>query len=182
MSPADAVRIARETAAELLATYPDLAADPDAFLGTLDGECDALDVAARLIERSLERDDLAEQVNYLLAQRADAARLMRERRDRFSRQRDRLRETAKEIIAACQAPGAPKVTLRRAVFTAWVNQPNDAQRKLIEVDPSQTPADLMKPQPAVPDRDAIRARLQAGKDVPGWSLDNAPPTLTVSQK
>jgi hypothetical protein len=182
MSPADAIRIARETATELLATYPDLAADAEAFLGTLDGECNALDVAARLIERSLERDDLGEQISFLLAQRAEAAKQLRERRERFFRQRDRLRESAKEIIAACQTPGAPNVSLRRAVFTAWVNQPNDAQRKLIEVDAKQTPADLMKPQPDVPDRDAIRARLQAGEQVPGWSLDNAPTTLTVSQR
>ena len=181
LSPADAVRIARETATALIEAFPDVADDPDAFLGTLDGECDALDVAERLVKRALEREELAEEVAYLLAQKKEAADALRERKGRFERQAQRLFDGALEILQACQVEGGPKPKLVRAGFTASIRHPAETQRKLLCIDEAQTP-DRFKRIVREPDKDAIRAALLAGQDVPGWSLGNSAPSLAVRVK
>lgn len=183
MSPEEAKRRAKDAAEALVRDFPELADDPEAFSGTLDGECDALDVAAALIEGAQNRDEHAKDLEFKLAARKDTADRLRERRDRFKRQADRLREEATAILVACCVEGAPRPRLVRSTFTASLRDTASSQRKLLEIDANQTPAEYLVFPPPVPDKDKIRTALQGGKTVPGWELSNDPgPSLQVRVK
>lgn len=64
--------------------------------------------------------------------------------------------------------------LERPAYTATIGQ---GVPSLVITDEKRIPPRLMRP-----DKDAIKAELKGGKEVPGCSLNNSPPTLRITMK
>ena len=114
---------------------------------------------------AMERTKADAVAAFLVQLKADAeqceeyAARQRERADRLMAARKKL---DRYVIACLQAAGKDKV--RGVHFTLRVAR--SAERLVIE-DEGELPLDLMKQPPPVPDGAAIKARLQAGEEVPG---------------
>lgn len=97
------------------------------------------------------------------------------RRDRAARREEVLRET---LLAALQAVGMQ--SHKDAEFTAsW----RHGKPKLLITDETRLPADLITEKITLePDRQAIRAALDAGELIPGAQLSNGNSILTLRTK
>lgn len=154
----------RQAADTLAVESPDLADDERAWIDTLDGLTDGLDLAEWLAERALHQAALA-------AAAKERAKALTARAARFEADEERLRGL---VLALVDAAGGKKVV--RASMTL---SPRNTAPKLIETDASLTPEHLKKSPPAVPDKDAIREDLKAGFDVPGWQMSNGGRSLAI---
>lgn len=164
MKIADAIAEARKAADDLaaLAVEP----DDDAYTDTLDGMTDALDVAAWLVRKSIERDALAASATEMMDR-------LKARHDRFTAARDRLRAAAVAILEAGDIR-----RLERPDFTASVRA---TPARAVEMDRDSTPAQFRREE-WKPDKDAIRKAMLAGGEVDGWTLSNGGTGLTVRTK
>jgi hypothetical protein len=160
----EAIAQLREAAEALAAEHPDLAADERAWLDTLDGLTDGLDLAEYLAERALHLEAMEEAA-------AERAKKLRARVARFVAEQDRLKGL---ILALVDAAGGKKVV--RAAMTL---SPRATPAKLIEVDATQTPPTLMRQPPPEPDKGAIKDALAKGGSVPGWALNNGGRTVAI---
>jgi hypothetical protein len=195
MTVADAIAEARVVAEALASEFPDLAEDEKAWIGTLEGITDALDVADRLIRRALRCRSLAaaakQEMNDLAVRKA-----------RFEGQDEQLTAAALAIVqAACPPDGKGRVRLERPRYTASIA---NVPPKLIITDPDALP-ERFKRVTVEPDKHAIikalRARaaalealpsdataedinaaLAAYPDVPGSTLSNGGVTLRLGTK
>jgi cell fate (sporulation/competence/biofilm development) regulator YlbF (YheA/YmcA/DUF963 family) len=151
----------RQYSALLVAEYPDLEGDEKAFSDTLEGLTDGREVAEVLLNRAV---DIKRRVARIDADSEALKQIVADntaRADRFEAQENSLKAAALELMEAMTLPGK-RVYLESDRFTAWRTTQSDAQRKLLEVDPSKTPAAFMRtlpPPPPVPDKEAIRAIL-----------------------
>ncbi|MBK8909157.1 MAG: siphovirus Gp157 family protein [Rhodospirillales bacterium] len=137
--------------------------DEAAFLDTLDGETDALDIADELIVRALEADALAE------AARAQA----RDLSARAGRMDARSAAIRAQMLALIDAMGVrklerPRATLSRRTGTVSVRI----------VDEAEVPTQLCRVE-RVPDKTAIKRALEAGENVPGAELGRGPDGVTL---
>lgn len=160
----DAITQLREAAALLAADHPDLAADEVAWIDTLDGMTDGLDLAEYLAERALHLSALEDAAR-------ERAKGLQDRAKRFGAEQDRLKAI---ILALVDAAGGKKVV--RAAMTL---SPRATPASLVEVDASLTPEALLKQPPPVPDKAAIKDMLKAGEMVPGWVLNNGGRTVAI---
>lgn len=160
----DAVAQLRAAAEALAAEHPDLAEDERAWLDTLDGLTDGLDLAEWLAERALHLSALEDAA-------VERARALHARAKRFGADQERLKGL---ILALVDAAGGKKVV--RASMTL---SPRATPAKLIEVDPAQTPPDMLRQPPPEPDKGAIKDALKAGHNVPGWQLSNGGRTVAI---
>lgn len=160
----EAIARLREAADALAVEHPDLAADERAWIDTLDGMTDGLDLAEWLAERVLHLKDMTRSVEA----RAEA---LYKRGQRFDADADRLRGL---ILALVDAAGGKKVV--RASMTL---SPRPTPAKLVEVDAKLTPAAMLKQPPPVPNKDAIREALMLGGEVPGWAMSNGGRSLAI---
>ena len=152
----------KRTAAEILDILVD---DPDdqAFLDTLDGETDALDIADTLISRMMHADAMAEAIKA----QEDA---LAARRKRYEARKDALRGIMLQLIDAMGVKKLerPAATIsRRAGGTSCVI-----------TDEAQIPSQLCKAVTS-PDKAAIKAQLMAGEVVPGAALVTGDDGVTV---
>ena len=152
----------RRAAAEILDVLED---DPDeqAFLDTLDGETDALDIADMLIGRAMQAGAMADAIK---AQEADLAA----RRKRYEAREVALRGIMLQLIDAMGVKKLerPAATIsRRAGGVSCVITDEDA-----------VPSQLCKTI-TTPDKAAIKAQLLAGETVPGASLVTGDDGVTV---
>lgn len=166
----EAIAQARHAAEALATAYPDLADDEVAWIDTLDGVTDAIDVADRLIRRSMARARLAEAAK---AEQADIAA----RATRFAAQAEATRNAALAILSAALPPdGKGRIRLERPSYTASVRT---APPKVLVTDEHALPPTMTRQPPPEPDKAAIKAALTAGKNVPGAILSNGTPYLEV---
>lgn len=93
----EALAQARATAETLAAEFPDLAEDERAWLDTLEGLTDALDVCERFIRRALARKRLAEGC-------AAEIRELQARKARFERQQEAAEKVAFTLLLAACPP------------------------------------------------------------------------------
>lgn len=155
--------------AELAASIRELCGDDDlAFADTLDGETDVIQ-AARATVRMIAAAETMEQAAKALAERYGAR--AKDFADRGTRARAALGHFMSEIAA-------PKLTLPEATVTL-VGGDNRSVTGTPDVD--TLPADLVRVK-REPDRTAIKATLQAGREVPGCTLTNGAPRLQIRTK
>ena len=155
-------------AAELLRhEYPDLPADDTAWIDTLDGMTDGLDLAEYLAERALALQSMEKAAK-------DRSDTMRARAKRFAVEEERLRGI---ILALVDAAGGKKVV--RAGLTL---SPRAVAPAVTEHDASLTPIQYLRQPPPVPDKRAIKEALSLGAEVSGWSLSNGGRSLSILTK
>lgn len=158
-----ALAIAADVRALLLAEGADPDGDEALLSGMLDGETDALDVARRL-------------VRYALAMEA-MERAARERADKLSGRAARF---------AIRAAGARRATLdmldalgmKRLDDCEFVATARAGTPGVVVTDEAALPDEFVRISRA-PDKTAIKAALEAGRDVPGVVRRNGAPSLSV---
>ena len=142
----------------LLAEDPDIAADPQLWLDTLDGESNAIDIIRGFISAAIDAEMLADVVSQRKAEIATRA-------DRAERRKQALRTAALNLM---QIAGVDKVP--DPAFSARVQK---GQQHLNELDVTALPADYVDVEVTIahkPKKDRILADLKAGQSVPGASL------------
>jgi hypothetical protein len=163
------VSLARQTLDSLREIHGLVIDDEDEALAALAEEgVDVETVLSRLGRAALDARADVEAANARLTALAG-------RRDRAARREEVLRET---LLAALQAVGMK--SHKDAEFSAsW----RHGKPKLLITDETRLPADLITQKiTLVPDREAIRAALDAGELIPGASLSNGNSILTLRTK
>lgn len=164
MKVEEALRELRAAATWLSENHPDLAADEQAWVDTLDGITNGLDLAEYLAERMLKLEALEQAARQRAGEIEGRAR-------RFAAQQEKLRNLVQALVEA--AGGKPVV---RPTVTLSLRA---VAPKVIEIDASRTPPEYLRQPPATPDRTAIREALKAGKEVDGWTLSNGAKSLSI---
>lgn len=94
--------------------------------------------------------------------------------DSLTQHARRMRQVLAEVL---DEAGAPAV--RNGPHTASVSSGRAA---VTVTDPALIPPSLMRQPPPAPDKVAIAKLLTAGNEVPGATLGNSPPSLTIRSK
>lgn len=153
----------------LLAEDPDIAADPQLWLDTLDGESNAIDIIRGLINAAIDAEMLADATSQRKAEIATRA-------DRAERRKQALRAAALNLM---QVAGIEKIP--DPAFSARVQK---GQQHLSELDVAALPDDYVEVEVTVarkPKKDRILADLKAGQPIPGTSLRAANPYLVINR-
>lgn len=141
--------------------------DPDLLLDMAEGETSLLEridsVIVRIAELGAHAEAVGEQINSLKA-----------RKDRFERQRDLLRGALCQALLVLE-----RNKLERPACT--ISMANSPPTMLV-TDESAVPTTYWKRPDPVLDKVALRKALAEGEAVPGATLDNAPPRLTMRFK
>lgn len=160
----DLSREVREVA-PLVAALRDLCGDDEqAFLDTLEGESDVNAAASRVVRWMLEQDAHANACKELAAVYVARASMFANRHDKA---KGALLDLLNEL-------GVKSMPLPEASLTAKATPP-----KLIgDVDAATLPDNLRRTSYAA-DKAAIKAELEAGREVAGFSLSNGGQSLQV---
>ena len=153
-----AATLIRSIRERLLAEDPDIAADPDLWRDTLDGETDAIDLIRAFVRASIDADVLAEATRKRQAEIAARA-------DRAERRRQAFRSAARSLMDLAQITRLPEPD-----FTARIQA---GQPHLADLDLDALPADYVDVEVTVtrrPLKDRILADLKAGQTIPGARL------------
>ena len=153
-----AAAIIQSARQSLLAEDPDIAADPQLWLDTLDGESNAIDIIREFINAAIDAEMLADATSQRKAEIATRA-------DRAERRKLAWRTAALNLM---QIAGIDKVP--DLAFSARVQK---GQQYLNELDVAALPADYVDVEVTVnrkPRKDRILADLKAGQSIPGASL------------
>lgn len=142
-------------AQQAIAALPDTS-DQELLLATIEGESDALETIDKLAEMALADKHLVELAR-ARAQRLEA----------------RAAGTRAVIVAMMQGLQLSKLT--RPLSTLSISHTTTAR----VINQDDLPADYMR---AAPDMHAIRKALTAGETIPGATLNNPSPTLTIRTK
>ncbi|RMD90726.1 MAG: hypothetical protein D6811_10165 [Alphaproteobacteria bacterium] len=140
--------------------------DEQAFLDTLDGETDALDIADKLLRDLNDDRALAAACKALADEYAARAKRLEARQAAIKGAMLTLLDAAG--VKKLERPGG---TISRRAGSVHVRI----------TDEDAVPSQLCKVVKR-PDKTAIRAHLEAGEDVPGAVLERSPDTVTVRVK
>lgn len=154
----------------LLEQCPDLMDDPRAWLDTLDGQSDAIDVIRNLIRASIDADVLAEATRKRQAE-------IGERAERIEQRKQVFRDAARALM---EAGGIVK--LPEPDFTARIQA---GQTSLGPVDLDTLPPEFVDTEVVVtrkPIKDRLTAALKAGQTIAGAQLRTGAPFIVISRK
>lgn len=140
--------------------------DDDLIADTIEGETDAMEAVSHLLQWIEEQDAFAVA---LKAQEADKAA----RRKRFEERVDAGRRAIAAFMDGC---GLNKI--ERPEATLSLRRGGQTVTRASDFTAEALPDDLVKVK-REPDAAAIKAALQEGREVPGASLSNGAPVLTV---
>jgi hypothetical protein len=159
--------VVRQQIEALMREYPDLAEDEILRADMLEGETDLAEIVTA-IHRMTEdakalRDGTQERLDDLTA-----------RRNRFKQRVEFGRELILKILNAADIK---KLELPEVTVSLRNNKPH----LLGDVDPNLLPDELVKITRAI-DRAKVREAIEAGQEVEGFVLSNAPPSLLVKVK
>jgi hypothetical protein len=147
-----AIQAAMVAAQQAISALPD-DGDNVLLLNTIEGESDVLEVLDRVVEHAVADAKLVE--------------LARERARRLEERAKRTRNVALQIIEALGVS-----PLERPVYTASVSY----HRELGSLNEAELPDEWWR---RAPDKIAIAKALRAGQEIPGASLGNDAPRLTL---
>ena len=151
----------------LKVSYPELLEDDEAWLATLESETDFNEILTTIIRR-------IEDTKALVIGTKDRFEELKSRKDRFEHRVETLRELAFKIM---QAAELPKLELPEATLSIRKGSP-----QLIGDADAETLLPQFRRVSVAPDRKAIKDALEAGQTVPGYTLSNASPSLTIRIK
>jgi hypothetical protein len=160
-------RVIRMQIQNLKITHPELMEDDDAWELSLESETDLDELLTKIIRR-------IEDTKALVIGTKDRFEELKTRKERFETRIDGLRTL---LFKMMEAADLKKRELPEATLSM-----HSGQKQLIgDADPTTLPDDLCKISRS-PDRTAIKDALKAGKTVPGYSLSNSQPTLSIRIK
>lgn len=140
--------------------------DDDLIADTIEGETDAMEAVSRLLQWM---DDQGSYATALKAQETEKAA----RRKRFEERVDAGRRAIAAFMDGC---GLAKI--ERPEATLSLRRGGQTVSRASDFTAEALPDDLVKVK-REPDAAAIKAALQEGRKVPGASLSNGAPVLTV---
>jgi hypothetical protein len=144
--------------------------DGDAFLDTLDGQTDVLDLADWMLSKMLADEAMADALD---AQIAD----MDLRKTRIAQRANAMKS---RLLTLLDATGEKKIERPLATFS---RRPGSVSVRIMPGDESLIPSQLMTVKTtATPDKAAIKAQIEAGVWVPGAELVRGPDTVMVRTK
>jgi len=158
--------IVQQQIAALLAQYPELVEDEVLRADMIEGETEAFEFLSRLVRHIGETTAFAEG---LAGYRNDLGL----RIDRLSRREDALRALAFKIM---QTADLPKAELPEATLSIRRGNP-----KVIITDETVVPDEYCRFK-REPNKSVIKAALETGEHIPGATLSNAEPSLTIRTK
>jgi hypothetical protein len=161
---ADRLRLEIET---MLREYPELADDDVLRADMLEGATDIRDVLVSLTDTLGTTKALGVGLHDYISELSGRA-------ERYEHRQEFLRDLIFRIMDSAQLK---KLELSHATLSLKNNPP----RLVGDADPATLPDDLCAIKRSV-DRKAVRAALEAGKEIPGFVLSNAAPSLTVRVK
>lgn len=138
--------------------------DEEAFLDTLDGEADTTEAARRVVRWTQEQAAQAGAMDGLSETYAARAKVFKAR---VEGGRNALFHFLQYLGVRSMA--LPECTLSIRNGTAGLSG---------EADPANLPDDLVRIK-REPDKAAIKKALEAGREVPGYTLSNGAPSLSV---
>lgn len=160
MNTIDALRVQIEA---LRREFPDVFEDEDMAADVLEGETDLFSVINRLSEQIGD----AEMDVYAISERVLELNARKERRKRAA-------ESGRVAIQRLmEAAGQTKITLPTATLSLRPLPP-----KVVIIDEAELPEDVWRVVREV-DKQALRARLKDGEDVPGAAMSNGGVGLTI---
>lgn len=151
----------------LLVQCPELADDEILRTDMIEGETDAFEFL-RLVER--KRQDACAMAGGIAGNIAE----LELRQARFERREQAMRDLHKKIM---EAANLKKVELPEATLSLR----NGSQKLIGESDPEMLPREFQKIS-YKEDRAAIKAALDAGRTLAGYSLSNGEPTIAIRTK
>jgi hypothetical protein len=159
--------IIRRQIENLKVSFPDLAGDDESWQVSLESETDLSELLTNIIRKI---DDS----KALVIGTKDRFEELEQRKARFEHRIDALRQLAFKLM---QSAEVTKLELPEATLSLR----NGAQQLVGEADAASLPDDLCKVSRSI-DRTKVKEALKAGKDVPGFSLSNAAPSLSIRVK
>lgn len=153
------LKVLRES---LLALDADMATDEDLLLATLDGETPVLDQLRHIVRVALEAQDWGDAIR-------QREKILAARRHRMELKAERCRTFVREAMQTLGLPSlmsddfSASVRLGQASLQIDMDKLPRAYKRIIEE----------------PDKPMIRSALANDKEVPGVTLGNASPVLTV---
>ena len=141
--------------------------DEEAWIASLESETNVSELLTTIVRR-------IEDTKALVIGTKDRFEELKERKDRFERRVDALRELAFKVMETAEVA---KLELPEATLSLRAG----TQQLVGEADPAELPDELCKISRS-PDRTAIKDALKTGKMVPGFSLSNSTPSLTIRIK
>lgn len=159
--------IVRQQIENLKVSHPELLEDDDAWLASLESETRFEELLTQLVRRIEDTKALAE---------GTAGRLteLQERKARMVHRMGSLRDLLFKLMESAELS---KLELAEATISVRKGTP----QLVGDADPASLPDDLCKIS-RNPDRSAIKEALKTGKEVPGFSLSNATPSLSIRIK
>jgi hypothetical protein len=151
----------------LIREFPDLADDEILRADMLDAETDLKTVLSELF-------DLADDAKENIEKQTRRLQTLSARRARFARQVEFYRELMLRLL---QSADLKKIILPEATLSQMTGLPQIVG----EIDLLALPDDLVRIK-REPNREAIRAALLAGRELPGLALSNSQPKLLVRDK
>lgn len=150
----------------LLLEYPELADDDDFRRDVFEGQTSIDYVLAKLVETSLEAAAMADAVKFRKTALA-------ERQSRFERKDE---ATRKLILSVMERAELPKIQLTEATLSMRQLPPSP-----IVTDADALPDNCVRIE-RKPDMKAIKAAMEGGGELPGVTLSNGRPSLTIRTK
>lgn len=147
----------------LTAAYPELADDEQLLSDMVEGETEVFEVLSVLVRQANETKAVAGGL-------ADYAKDIGERKARIERRVESIRAL---IVSLMDAAGINKAALPEATLSVRAGTP----RPIVD-DASALPDDLVRIE-RKPDVAAIKAAIEAGREVAGVHISNGEPSLTV---
>lgn len=164
----EALRDQTREVAALVEHLRELCGDDDqALVDTLDGSSDAVEAARRVVRWVHEQSAQASACKELAA-------VYSAREKTFT---DRIARGRTALLTFMQELGLRSMPLPEGTVIVSAGKPSLNG----ETDPAALPDDLVRIK-REPDKTAIRAALEAGREVPGYALGNATPTLSIRVK
>lgn len=160
-------QVVRQQIENLKVSHPDLIEDDEAWLASLESETKFEELVTQLVRRIDDSKALAE---------GTAGRLteLQERKARMLHRMESLRNLLFKLMESAELA---KLELPEATISVRKGSP----QLIGEADPASLPDDLCKISRS-PDRTAIKEALKTGQTVPGFSLSNATPSLSIRIK
>ena len=159
--------VVRQQIENLRVAHPELIDDDESWLLAIESETD-LDAVLTKIVREIEDTKALE------AGTKERLEELEGRKDRFGRRIESLRGIAFKVM---ETAGIDGKILPEATISIRKGQP----QLVGETDASSLPDELCKISRDV-DRTKVKEALKAGQEVPGFSLSNGAPSLTIRVK
>jgi hypothetical protein len=160
-------RVVRQQIENLKLSHPEILEDEEAWLATLESETDFEQLLTTIVRR-------IEDTKILAIGTKDRFEELKARKERFEHRIETLRDLAFRIM---QSAEIAKLEMPEATLSLRAGQ----QQLVGDADPASLPDEFCKISRDL-NRTAIKEALKAGMMVPGFTLSNSQPNLTIRIK